>query len=381
MKKILQFLFLVVIGFIITFTILAYHYFPKGVIVLQPIGGMGNQMFQYAAAYSLSKSTVGKLRVLINETSDLKGNNNPLERNHALSQFQIPQEQISYDTPVLRFIIKVLTRIKPISSILGITDIDESNFMEYQGKHDSNRFVMRSYFESEEFFVEYRDEIRKIFNIDSTKYASSLGLNKQDIESRVNVLKLSESVCVHVRLGDFAGLLSIPIDYQVKAMDLAKKIIPGVKFYVFSDDIKLAQRELGNNADIEFFNRPDSSPMEDFYLMSKCSNNINSNSTYSWWTSYLNLKDDRLIIAPYPRFSDESLVKSLDTQFVDIVLNRVNGNKKLNVWRKVINGEKNFPKNWVLIHHLESPIKISTGDLKILDLCADGSFRNGLCFK
>lgn len=327
------------------------YYFPRGSIILQPIGGMGNQMFQYAAAYSFAKSTGSKLYVIIDKESEKKGNVSMTDRNSALTQFQIPEEEIIRDGGVAKFLVKIIKRIKFADKIFRVIDINEANFTATKvlGKIGKS-FVMRSYFESEEFFVDHRDEIKRIFNIDDTKYVRNLRdnpLNAEKVHSTEDIVSANGAVCVHVRRGDSTGLLSIPIDYQKKAIDLVRKLIPNPQFYIFSDDPELVKSEIGTYSDVVYANNNNSLPMEDFYLMSKCSANIISNSTFSWWAAYLNkrnmtkdIQGGHFVIAPYPRFTDDALKKTVAPS-------------ELDVWLNIIGKKESYPSDWILLHHLD----------------------------
>jgi hypothetical protein len=106
----------------------------------------------------------------------------------------------------------------------------------------------------------------------------------------------------------------LSIDYFKIAIDLAKKIINSSKFYIFSDNLFLARKELfkikgiTSSMDIEFidYKNPDyvKSSMHDFTAMSNCTNNIISNSTYSFWAAYLNKNPNKVVIAPYNKFDE-----------------------------------------------------------------------------
>jgi hypothetical protein len=98
----------------------------------------------------------------------------------------------------------------------------------------------------------------------------------------------------------------MPIDFQIKAIELAKKLVENPNFFVFSDSIEFTKKELGSNSKYTFINK---STFEDFVIMSKCSHNIVANSTYSWWAAYINKSYNKLVISPRPRYTDFLLNK------------------------------------------------------------------------
>lgn len=149
-------------------------------------------------------------------------------------------------------------------------------------------------------------------------------------------LNNTNSFCVHVRRGDFHdSLLLYSIDYQKKAIDLAKGILPDPHFYVFSDSIDLVKKELEGLNNIEFISSPDLLPLDDFVLMTSCSNNITANSTFSWWAAYLNPNPNKVIIAPHPRYTDEFL----DDCYSDPVVNK---------YKTELYQNHSYPESWII---------------------------------
>lgn len=104
----------------------------SGTVVLETQGGLGNQMFQYAAACSLSKATQSKLYLVVNRSSVQKGNVSSLERNFGLLQFDIPKEQIVYsDSYFYRFLI---TPTKKLFSKILKSSVNQVNFFQMKEK-------------------------------------------------------------------------------------------------------------------------------------------------------------------------------------------------------------------------------------------------------
>ena len=107
----------------------------------------------------------------------------------------------------------------------------------------------------------------------------------------------SNSVFVHVRRGDylsptfkdmFEGCCALT--YYAQAIDYAKKQMPDLKFYCFSDDIQWAKDNLPlDDATFIDWNHGTDSPL-DMYLMSQCKAAIIANSTFSYWGARLGQK-------------------------------------------------------------------------------------------
>ena len=90
-----------------------------------------------------------------------------------------------------------------------------------------------------------------------------------------------------------------PISYYTKAIEIITKKIPNARFYIFSDDISWVQQNLKLDHDHQFLSgKITTNALQDFYLMSKCKNNIIANSTFSWWAAWLNQYESKIVIAP-----------------------------------------------------------------------------------
>lgn len=116
------------------------------------------------------------------------------------------------------------------------------------------------------------------------------------------LLEGKQTVSVHIRRGDYlqpqnAHLNVCTKEYYQKAVTLIKDRDNTI-FVVFSDDVAWVKDNIDFGEKVIFVDDEGVSPYWDIYLMSKCKGHIISNSTFSWWGSFLNEKDEKLIIAP-----------------------------------------------------------------------------------
>jgi 5'(3')-deoxyribonucleotidase len=72
-------------------------------------------------------------------------------------------------------------------------------------------------------------------------------------------------------------------------------------FLIFSDDIEWCKENFPNISD-KFIFIEGNKDYEDLYIMSKCKNNIISNSTFSWWGAWLNQNENKKVVAPLKWF-------------------------------------------------------------------------------
>jgi hypothetical protein len=110
-----------------------------------------------------------------------------------------------------------------------------------------------------------------------------------------SIINGDNTCSVHIRRGDFLKIdfyNKLNMDYYNKAIDLVGR---DKHFIIFSNDIPWCKENfVGINATF-IENEKD---YIDMYLMSLCKNNITSNSTFSWWGSYLNPNPNKKIYTP-----------------------------------------------------------------------------------
>ena len=103
------------------------------------------------------------------------------------------------------------------------------------------------------------------------------------------------SISVHVRRTDYAVFNWIlPTPYYERAFDRANIKVNNPRFYIFSDDPEWCKEHLPAGDKVFIHN----DELADFWLMSKCKHNIIANSTYSFWAAYLNDHKDKIVIYP-----------------------------------------------------------------------------------
>ena len=261
-------------------------------IVSKIIGGLGNQLFQYAAGRSLSLHHQTELKLDISEFDTYK------LRNFDLNAFQFQYEVAEQDEIAKfsnrSFFKKVMDRIGPYSKR---TFFREKYFHFHQDflKYPSNSYL-KGYWQSEKYFLPAKDIIKK-----------DLTFKKEYIENVASFAKQianKNTVSLHIRRGDYSNKVVyemhgiIPVEYYLKAVDLIKDKTSEIKLLIFSDDIEWTKKHF-NFPNTEFVSGDISKThFEDLYLMSVCKHNIIANSSFSWWGAWLNENPDKIVIAP-----------------------------------------------------------------------------------
>jgi len=145
-------------------------------------------------------------------------------------------------------------------------------------------------------------------------YVKYIFMIKGDVKKYIlsKVPDIKERISIHVRRGDY---LDFPKVWYVQTMDYFNRAIGyfgrDKKYLVCSDDPDWCKT---NFIDGDFI-FSDFDGYTDLYAMSLCSNNIISNSSFSWWSWYLSDHSDRVAIRPENWYAKEKKVKyvGLDT--------------------------------------------------------------------
>lgn len=168
--------------------------------------------------------------------------------------------------------------------------------------------VIDAFSQSEKYFINHKKEIIDLFK-DRNKI--------HDIEIEfLNYLK--DSVSLHVRREDYLWspvLFSLPTDYYKKALTFIENKTKIDHILVFSDDIPWCKENFKDPRILFVEGRKD---YEDMYLMSLCDHHIIVNSSFSWWGSYLNENEDKIVCAPNPWFGETI------SDFQDIYYDKMN---------------------------------------------------------
>lgn len=129
----------------------------------------------------------------------------------------------------------------------------------------------------------------------------------------LNHLLLEESVAIHIRKGEdynnprMRGTCGT--DYYRRAIDYMKEHLTNPKFYLFTDNKKWVEDNI-QDIDYLLLDWNPTSGLEcylDMQLMSFAKHNIIANSTYSWWSAWLNANPDKIIIGPNQWFNPQNI--------------------------------------------------------------------------
>jgi len=238
-------------------------------------GRFGNQMFQYAALFSIAKDN--NCDIVIPESVDRKDFplSGPYEILNAfpdLSATKLPREEL-------------------VGSV-------EQQYRESGFSYDQNFRLIKpnvdihGYFQSEMYFKKFRNELLEEFKFSPDVISSAIA-KVEDFRT----FSGCENLCaIHIRRGDYQNNpdyhTNLSGEYYNTAMQHMVTAFSDVHAVIFSDDIEWCKLNLPagmsySNADSQF---------EDMCMMSLCDLHIIANSSFSWWGSWLS--NSKRTIAP-----------------------------------------------------------------------------------
>lgn len=123
----------------------------------------------------------------------------------------------------------------------------------------------------------------------------------QENQKILSKIKVTESVSIHVRRGDYIGTSfdQCDMDYYMRAIHYIENKINNLEWFVFSDDKEYIKENFSflKNCNIIDWNYGKDS-YKDMELMSYCKHNIIANSTFSTWGAILNKNENKIVIMP-----------------------------------------------------------------------------------
>jgi hypothetical protein len=269
-------------------------------VIVQLKGGLGNQLFQYAAARALAEiqhSTV-MLDLNIYNQEGLKSHEfyalNPFKINAAITDNSYIELFYSHRLlkKVQRKIMRFTGKIKQIHEKEWF--VFDPDMLTYAGN-----VYLHGYWQSEKYFKDIENIIKAELLLKDPLTPKTFEISKE-ITTRKNTVSL------HIRRGDYVtdiktynvlGLCSL--DYYKECILLLGKELGNLNIYVFSDDPDWAKENLVFDYPLYFINHNDiKHSYEDMYLMSLCEHNIIANSSFSWWGAWLNKNKNKKVFAP-----------------------------------------------------------------------------------
>lgn len=273
---------------------------PK--VIVRIFGGLGNQLFAYAAARRLS--LIHNADLAIDHVSGFCYDTQ-FQRRYQLDHFAIPcrkatpAERLEPFARIRRNWMRRCNRRRPFEQreyiVQEMVDFD-SRLLNIRLE---KLLYLEGYWQSENYFKDVEEHIREDLHITPPTDMANL--------ATAVAIQGCLAVAVHVRFfdepensGNTQGN-NAPGDYYSRAVQAMEAQISGAHYFVFSDRPEAALRHIPipeNRITLVQHNHGDENAYADFWLMTKCQHFIIANSTFSWWAAWLASCAEKIVIAP-----------------------------------------------------------------------------------
>lgn len=274
-------------------------------------GGLGNQMFQYAAGLALAIKNNVSLVLDVTVLND-----------------RFPRKEITYRTFDLdlfalapRFTaLSTISRVIPVPGLwagLDLVGIEARKILRLQKviyerephvfdpavNTATGKVMLFGFWQNEKYFSDIVSNLREAFRF------------RYPLEGRAKALKeeivSSQSVALCVRRGDYVNFASVNkmmgdtnVPYYARAVAYIDERLKTPRYFVFTDDIEYCRKTLQLPSSTVYIDKL--GPKWGFHLelMSLCKHSIITNSVFYWWGAWLNGNNDRIVIVPARWYAD-----------------------------------------------------------------------------
>jgi hypothetical protein len=279
-------------------------------IIVKLMGGLGNQMFQYAAAKRLALANHTTLKLDTSFLRDRTVRENFTFRKYALEPFVL-NANIATRKEIDKYSRRPLFSARFDKIVYCLNPHYYYSEKQFNFNPDvlelCKNTYLDGYFQSEKYFIDYQDQIRNDFTFSDIPNEASLKL--------IDEIAKTNSVAVHIRRGDYVsnsltnqyhGICSL--NYYLEGIKYLKSKLIDPFFFFFSDDMTWVKQNFSSSLVIHYVEVNDNSNgCNDLRLMSLCRHNVIANSSFSWWGAWLNCNPEKIIIAPRKWFTDDKI--------------------------------------------------------------------------
>jgi len=291
-----------------------YFSVDKAMIIVEFMGDLGNQMFQYAF-YKALKAKYPYVEVKAD-----------------ISNYYMHNDHYDFElSKIFNINLDVATKLDLIKAGKGIYIFNNINFIKkslnkiislfqqfyfkiYKNKYiyirkpacnafDFNpeyfsldirdNYYFSGFWQNELYFIDIKSQLLSDFNFSESLFCAYSAIAKAILNT--------ESISIHIKRRDYVNtdFDVLTIDYYKNAIEYILNRINDPVFFIFSDDIEYSEKHfhyLSNKHFVSENRNVDN--YRDMLLMSKCKHNIIANSSFSFWGAYLNKNSNKIIIVP-----------------------------------------------------------------------------------
>ena len=249
-------------------------------IIVRLVGGLGNQLFQYASARHSAEINNTDLKIDLSE----------------FQKYQLHRYSLGH--------FNIIENIATEDELQATNEYKEKYFhFDPNFKSIGDGVLLKGYWQSEKYFCDISDIIKRELQLNT-------GLSTKGHEISM-LIKNSNSVSLHIRRCDYNSgsysdqiLDTLSMDYYVKAIEKLSAQEKNLRFFVFSDDPQWVKQNLKLDYPSVYVDHNSAvTNYEDLHLMSLCQHNIIANSSFSWWGAWLNNNLAKKVYAPQKWFN------------------------------------------------------------------------------
>lgn len=283
-------------------------------VISRLIGGLGNQMFQYACGRALAEHHRVPLKV------DLRGFRKYKLHQCLLNQFLITGETTRFfELPNFAITSQAASDQKWPRSVRlgpwflnwfpsrlwrqGYRVVSERSLRYDPTVQDQGpNIYLDGYWQSEKYFIDIREVLLREFQL-----RQAPATDNQRLAQKMSSV---HSVALHVRRADYVAnplyATCTPSYYQRAVAAIAERQ-PNIHIFVFSDDPAWVKQNIQFAFPTEYVtNNVGRANYLDLWLMTHCQYSVIANSSFSWWGAWLKTRTDGFVIAPQTWYTDPS---------------------------------------------------------------------------
>lgn len=281
-------------------------------IIVRLMGGLGNQLFQYALGRCLAARNQVPLKL------DLSFYESQTLRSYRLDHFNIvasiaSEEEVAHAAGVNRgWGYRVAQRLLPYHRRRVIRE-RQVFYFDSQVLQAGNKVYLVGYWQSERYFKEIAALLRQEIVIKNPPDPANREL--------LDHIKAVKSVSLHVRRADYVsnpltqalhGICGL--DYYNQAIAYISKRVSQPCFFVFSDEPDWTRQNIRLDHPVtHVVHNGLERDYEDLRLMRHCKHHVIANSSFSWWGAWLAAHPDKIVVAPQrwlndPRYDTTDLI-------------------------------------------------------------------------
>jgi len=264
------------------------------IITCYLMGGLGNQLFQIFTTIAHGMKT-NYSQVMFPYSTELN----------------VGVTRKTYWDTFLIYLKKYTTYMDQIYTnnvLMSLPVYKENDFRYSEIPENKNDVLLYGYFQSYKYFDSYKNELFSLINLEKQQENMEY-LHSQYFGKNLHVISM------HFRIGDYKNIQDfhpvIPCEYYRNALlhilSSRKNLLCRVLYFCEEDDIddvstiiNILTKEFPN---VDFVKADDViDDWQQMLLMSCCNDNIIANSSFSWWGSYFNCKNNKIVCYPYKWF-------------------------------------------------------------------------------